>query len=99
MSALGSLSQNGPPEPIRHPLFCTFSYAYRPHCRRRSQPDSRRTLWVTGETLHQWRTSGGVIEVPTSDLRPALQAAYDPNMPDWPALLDWDDEAGSFHIA
>jgi hypothetical protein len=50
-------------------------------------------LWGAGETLHQWRTEsgGGVIEVPMSILRPALEAAYDPLMPNWPALVQIDD--------
>lgn len=52
-----------------------------------------------GNGYHQWAGPGGSIRVTADELRPALEAAYDPNMPDWPALLDWDDEAGSFHIA
>lgn len=50
-----------------------------------------------GYSLHQWRTDSGVIEVSTSELRPALEAAYDPNMPDWVALIGHDGE--SFHVA
>jgi hypothetical protein len=56
------------------------------------------TLWASGETLHQWRTEGGMIEVPLSDLRSVLQSAYDPNMPDWPTLISYDSEDG-FHVA
>lgn len=49
------------------------------------------TLWCSGVSLHQWRTDSGVIEVPTSELRPALEAAYDPLMPNWPAMVQIDD--------
>jgi hypothetical protein len=49
------------------------------------------TLWGTGESLHWWRTEGGVIEVTDTKLRPALEAAYDPLMPNWPAMVEVDD--------
>jgi hypothetical protein len=55
-------------------------------------------LWAAGETLHNWATEGGTITVPASELRPALEAAYDPNMPDWTALITHDSEEG-FHVA
>lgn len=54
-------------------------------------------LWGCSETLHQWRTDSGVIEVSASKLRPTLEAAYDPNMPDWVSLISHNGE--SFHIA
>ena len=46
------------------------------------------TMWGTGETLHHWRNEGGAIEVPGTNLRPALEAAYDPLMPNWPAMVE-----------
>lgn len=50
-----------------------------------------------GVTLHRWHVEGGVIEVPASQLRPALEAAYDPAMPDWQTLISYED--GEFHVA
>lgn len=49
-------------------------------------------LWGSGVTLHRWHVEGGVIEVPASQLRPALEAAYDPSMPDWVALIGHDGD-------
>jgi hypothetical protein len=55
-------------------------------------------LHASGVTLHDWAVEGGTIQVPASQLRPVLEAAYDPNMPDWTALISWDEEDG-FHVA
>jgi hypothetical protein len=44
-----------------------------------------------GEKLLAWSTNGGEIMVPISELRTALETAYDPTMPDWPAMADIDD--------
>ena len=41
--------------------------------------------------LHEWGTDGGVIRVTRAELRPALEAAYDPTMPDWPAMVEIED--------
>lgn len=44
-----------------------------------------------GSCRHRWRTQGGAITVTRDVLRPALEAAYDPSMPDWPALVELED--------
>ena len=41
--------------------------------------------------LHRWPTHGGSITLTTAELRPALEAAFDPSMPDWPALVELAD--------
>lgn len=53
-------------------------------------------ICAAGDRYHYWDTEGGRVSVPVSDLRPALEAAYDPNMPDWTALISWDEEDGFF---
>lgn len=40
------------------------------------------------EKLLAWRADGREITVPASELRAALEAAYDPSMPDWPAMVE-----------
>jgi hypothetical protein len=47
--------------------------------------------WRNGEKLLAWSTNGGEIMVPISELRTALETAYDPTMPDWPAMADIED--------
>jgi hypothetical protein len=37
---------------------------------------------------HEWGVDGGVIVVTRAELRQALEAAYDPCMPDWPAMVE-----------
>ena len=49
-----------------------------------------------GNGYHRWAVEGGSITVAAADLRPALEAAYDPNMPDWTALISYDEEDGFF---
>jgi hypothetical protein len=44
-----------------------------------------------GNGLHDWHCEGGTIRVSTDDLRQALEDAYDPMMPNWPALVEIDD--------
>lgn len=44
-----------------------------------------------GSCRHRWRTQGGAITVMRDVLRPALEAAYDPSMPDWPSLVELAD--------
>lgn len=51
-----------------------------------------------GNGFHEWGVIGGSIRVTTDELRPVLEEAYDPNMPDWAALINYDDESG-FHVA
>ncbi len=46
--------------------------------------------------FHSWGCETGSIRVTADELRPVLQAAYDPSMPDWPSLIGWDDESGFF---
>lgn len=41
--------------------------------------------------FHQWGAEGGVITVARAELRQALEAAYDPFMPDWPSMVEIDD--------
>jgi hypothetical protein len=40
--------------------------------------------------IHRWAVEGGAIEVTTEQLRVALKDAYDPTMPDWPAMVQLD---------
>jgi hypothetical protein len=54
-------------------------------------------LHASGITLHEWAVDDGTIQVAAaSQLRPALEAAYDPATPDWTALISWDEEDGFF---
>lgn len=41
-----------------------------------------------GGHFHKWGTDGGVIRVARAELRPALEAAYDPTLPDWPSTVE-----------
>jgi hypothetical protein len=44
-----------------------------------------------GVKTYFWRCPGGaLLKVPEDDLLPALQAAYDPTMPNWPSLVEID---------
>jgi hypothetical protein len=38
----------------------------------------------------QWGANGGAIGIPEAELRQALEDAYDPLMPDWPAMVELD---------
>ena len=38
--------------------------------------------------IHRWSVEGGAIEVTTDQLRAALEDAYDPTMPSWPAMVE-----------
>jgi hypothetical protein len=49
-----------------------------------------------GNGFHDWRVEGGVIRVTADELRPALEEAYDPFMPNWECLVVWDDETETF---
>lgn len=51
-----------------------------------------------GNGLHRWAVEGGSFNVSTDELRPVLEKAYDPNMPDWVELISYDDEGG-WHVA
>jgi hypothetical protein len=44
-----------------------------------------------GGHFHEWGADGGVIRVTRDELRPALEVAYDPLMPNWPAMVEIDD--------
>jgi hypothetical protein len=41
-----------------------------------------------GGGFHRWGVIGGSITLTTDQLRPLLEEAYDPNIPDWVALVD-----------
>jgi hypothetical protein len=43
------------------------------------------------EKLLAWGVNGGEIMMPVSELRTALEKAYDPTMPNWPAMVEIDD--------
>ena len=47
--------------------------------------------WSGDEQLLAWGVEGGEIALPASELRIALEAAYDPTMPDWPGMAVVDD--------
>jgi hypothetical protein len=57
---------------------------------RNSVPTVERILDATaiGGGFHSWPVIGGSITLTTDQLRPLLEEAYDPNMPDWVALVD-----------
>ena len=61
-------------------------------------PDELLDSTAIGCGLHRWGVEGGSIQVAADELRPVLQEAYDPNMPDWPSLISWDDRYG-WHVA
>jgi hypothetical protein len=44
-----------------------------------------------GSHFHEWGADGGVIRVTRAELRQALEDAYDPTMPDWPAMVEVQD--------
>jgi hypothetical protein len=44
-----------------------------------------------GGHLHEWGADGSVIRVTRRRLRSALEDAYDPLMPNWPAMVEIDD--------
>jgi hypothetical protein len=48
------------------------------------------TSTAIGGGFHDWAVQGGTIRLPEALLRPVLEAAYDPTMPDWPALVEID---------
>lgn len=43
-----------------------------------------------GNGFYEWREEGGASRYDAATLRPALEEAYDPTMPDWPAMVDFD---------
>jgi hypothetical protein len=43
-----------------------------------------------GIRTYFWRSGPGILQVQEDELRPALEAAYDPTMPDWPAMVEID---------
>jgi hypothetical protein len=43
--------------------------------------------WNGSSRLLGWGVEGGEIQISEDDLRPALEAAYDPHMPDWPSTV------------
>ena len=59
-------------------------------------PDELLESTYIGSGLHLWGVDGGSIKVHVAELRPVLEEAYDPSMPNWPSLITWDDEDGFF---
>lgn len=53
-------------------------------------PDELLASTAVGCGVHEWGTEGGSIRVHVDELRPVLEEAYDPSMPDWPSLISWD---------
>jgi hypothetical protein len=41
-----------------------------------------------GNGFHHWHVEGGVITIARAQLILALEAAYDPSMENWPALVE-----------
>jgi hypothetical protein len=39
-----------------------------------------------------WPVDGGVIFISAAELRPCLEAAYDPTCPDWPQFVELPDD-------
>ncbi len=48
------------------------------------------STWLGGD-LHEWNTDAAVIRITRSELRSALENAYDSLMPNWPAMVEIDD--------
>jgi hypothetical protein len=48
-------------------------------------------LTRVGHGVHHWPTVGGSIEVSADVLRQALDAAFDPTMANWPAMVEIGD--------
>ena len=46
-----------------------------------------------GNGLHSWDVEGGSIQIGIEQLRPLLEAAFDPSMENWIALVDVVDLA------
>jgi hypothetical protein len=44
-----------------------------------------------GGGFHAWPVEGGTVRLPEALLRPVLEAAYDPLMPDWTAMVEIED--------
>lgn len=45
----------------------------------------------TGIRTYFWRTGPAILQVQEGELRQALEQAYDPTMPNWPALVEIAD--------
>ena len=60
------------------------------HFRYKIVPTVEQILDATaiGGGFHVWAVIGGCNRLTTDQLRPLLEEAYDPNMPDWVALVD-----------
>jgi hypothetical protein len=46
---------------------------------------------ATGCGWHDWPLEGGTIRISEGRLRKALEAAFDPSMHDWPAMVEIED--------
>jgi hypothetical protein len=47
---------------------------------------------AVGCGIYEWGAEGGYIRLNEAQLRPALEAAYDPDNPDWAILVELPDE-------
>jgi hypothetical protein len=52
----------------------------------------RRYSSIAFPELCVWPVDGGAIGVLTAELRPCLEAAYDPTCPDWPQFVELPDD-------
>jgi hypothetical protein len=54
--------------------------------------DSNPISWdADGNRLIEWEVNGGWQWIPYAELREACEAAYDPTMPNWPAMVEIGD--------
>ena len=44
-----------------------------------------------GIRTYFWLSGPDILQVQEGELRQALEAAYDPEMPNWPAMVEIDD--------
>lgn len=52
----------------------------------------------TADCRHSWPVQGGSITLTRAELLPALEAAYDPTMANWPAMVEIDDDDNSWPL-
>ena len=46
---------------------------------------------AAGTGWHDWPLEGGTIRISEDKLRKSLEHAFDPSMPDWPAMVEIED--------
>ena len=52
-----------------------------------------------GNSQHQWRIEGGAIIIDRAVLRQVLEDAYDPTMPNWPAMATVDFDQTTLQVS